>query len=93
MKVDKIVALSTKQDNFKTICMVARVAQKEFVGGLEPGEGEHPDTPPRIDIAWADPQDAVLDPNVELIMIEARNGYYESVRHAMRGLQNWSQYP
>ena len=90
-----IVALSTAQDAFQSVCMIANVVQKNLVGGLEPdlGAGEHKDTPPRIDIAWADPNDAILDPNTELIMIEARNGYYESVRHTLRGLQEWSGYP
>lgn len=74
--------------------MIANIVQRNLVGGLEPdlGAGEHNETPPRIDIAWADPNDAILDPNTKLIMIEARNGYYESVRHTMRGLQEWSGY-
>ena len=89
-----IVALSTQEDQFRSICMVASVAQKDWKGGLEPDldAGEHKDTPPRIDIAWAESEDAILDPSVDLIMIEARNGYYESVRHTMQGLQEWSTY-
>lgn len=75
--------------------MVASVVQKDLVGGLEPdlNAGEHEDTPPRIDIAWANPQDAILDPQTELVIIEARNGYYESIRHTLQGLQEWSSYP
>lgn len=89
-----IVALSTMQDGFQSVCMIAHIVQKTLVGGLEPdlGAGEHKDTPPRIDIAWAETSDVILDPNTELIMIEARNGYYESVRHTMRGLQEWAGY-
>ncbi|SPO07287.1 uncharacterized protein DNG_09981 [Cephalotrichum gorgonifer] len=91
-----IVALSPADDKFQNICLIANVVQRDLVGRLEPdlAAGEHPSTPPRIDIAWADPKhDAILDPDTELVMVEARNGYYESVRHAMRGLQEWSQYP
>lgn len=90
-----VVALSTAEDKFRSICMIASVVQKDLYGGLQPNldAGEHEDTPPRIDIAWANPQDAILDPQVELVMIEPRNGYYESVRHALQGLQKWSSYP
>ena len=83
------MALSTAQDKFQTVCKVAVVTQRVLVGGLEPnvGAGEHPETPPRIDIAWACHGDAVLDPTVKMVMIEAKAGYYESVRHAMLGLR------
>jgi helicase required for RNAi-mediated heterochromatin assembly 1 len=86
------VALSTSRDNFNTICRVATVIQRFVTGGLEPDTkaGEPITTPPRIDIAWADPDDAVLDPAEHMVMIEAKAGYYESVRHTMRGLQLWS---
>lgn len=75
----KIVALST--DNFQTDCRVAVIAQRPFEGGLD-------QNPPLIDITWADPDQAVINPDQSLVMVESRNGYYESVRHALRGLQH-----
>ncbi|KAK3330716.1 P-loop containing nucleoside triphosphate hydrolase protein [Apodospora peruviana] len=76
-----IVALSTREDKFKKICKVATVAQRPYIDGLDQG-------PPLVDLMWADPSDAVFDPNLELIMIESRNGYFEATRHVLVGLQH-----
>lgn len=86
------MALSPVQDCFRTVCRGAVVAQRLLVGGLEPDSkaGEHEHTPPRIDISWAHAGDAVLDPMEEMVMIEAKSGFYEAVRYAMLGLQNSS---
>ncbi|KAJ4385997.1 hypothetical protein N0V93_008888 [Gnomoniopsis smithogilvyi] len=78
----KVVALSA--DFFKTDCRIAVVAQRPFDGGLD-------QNPPIIDIIWADGNQAIVNPEQELVMIEARNGYYEAVRHALRGLQHAAQ--
>ncbi|CAN8099902.1 unnamed protein product [Discula destructiva] len=75
----KIVALST--DYFKTDCRVAVVAQRPIEGGLD-------QNPPVVDIIWANFNEAVVDPDQELVMVESRNGYYEAVRHALKGLQH-----
>jgi helicase required for RNAi-mediated heterochromatin assembly 1 len=84
-----LVALSPTSDNFKTTCFVAVVAARCLKGGLEPDSenGEDANTPPRIEIFWASHKDAFLDPSIDLIMVEAKGGYYEQVRHAMVGLQ------
>jgi len=76
-----LLAISTARDNFKRICKIATVSQRPFEGGLELN-------PPRIDISWARSEDAVFDPQEELVMIESRNGYFESVRHPLVGLQH-----
>ncbi|KAJ4310673.1 hypothetical protein N0V84_010854 [Fusarium piperis] len=85
-----LIALSPSRDNFKTQCYVAVVAARYLVGGLEPNrdDGEDENTPPRIEIFWSNYQDAILDPSVELVMLEAKGGYFETVRHAMLGLQH-----
>jgi helicase required for RNAi-mediated heterochromatin assembly 1 len=75
-----VLAISTKRDNFKTICMTATVAQRPFRGGLD-------QTPPLVDIVWGDINEYVVDPEMELIIIEARSGYFEAVRHTLVGLQ------
>ncbi|KAI0192841.1 P-loop containing nucleoside triphosphate hydrolase protein [Astrocystis sublimbata] len=77
----KLVVLSTAADNFKTICMPAVIADRPIRDGLERN-------PPTIQIFWANLNDAVLDPTTELVMLEARGGYFEAVRHCMVGLQH-----
>nr|RBQ91040.1 hypothetical protein FVER53263_13112 [Fusarium verticillioides] len=89
-----LIALSPKDDNFNTECYVAVVAARYIVGGLEPdlANGEGKDTPPRIEIFWSDCNNAVFDPSVEMVMLEAKGGYFETVRHAMVGLQHAAKF-
>jgi helicase required for RNAi-mediated heterochromatin assembly 1 len=75
-----VLAISTKRDNFKSICWTATVAQRPYRGGLD-------QNPPQIDIVWGDINEYVIDPDMELIMVEARSGYFEAVRHTLVGLQ------
>jgi helicase required for RNAi-mediated heterochromatin assembly 1 len=77
----KIVALSPKSDNFRTICKIATVAQRPYHDGLD-------QDPPLVDLQWARPEDAVFDPSLEMIMVESLHGYFESARHALIGLQH-----
>ncbi|KPM43311.1 Helicase required for RNAi-mediated heterochromatin assembly 1 [Neonectria ditissima] len=85
-----LIALSHRSDNFRTQCFVATVAARYLKGGLEPDPeaGENENTPPRIDIFWENHDDVLLDPSNDLIMIEAKGGYYKAVRYAMVGLQH-----
>ncbi|KAI0162134.1 P-loop containing nucleoside triphosphate hydrolase protein [Xylariaceae sp. FL1272] len=80
LQVGKLVLLSTAQDGFKTICMPAIVADRS-IEGLD-------HNPPTIQLHWADVNEAILDPTLELVMLEARNGYFEGIRHSMLGLQH-----
>jgi helicase required for RNAi-mediated heterochromatin assembly 1 len=75
-----LVAISPKSDNFRTICLVATVAQRPYREGLDKN-------PPEIDIVWADVNQSIIDPDMDLVMVEARVGYYEAVRHTLIGLQ------
>ncbi|KAL2024260.1 hypothetical protein VTK56DRAFT_9416 [Thermocarpiscus australiensis] len=77
----KIVALSTKDDSFRKICKIATIAQRPYRDGLD-------QDPPLVDLQWANPEDAVLDPTLEMVMIESWHGYFESARHALVGLQH-----
>lgn len=79
-----IVALSPNDDNFREVCKIASIAQRRYRGGLD-------QDPPLVDLLWADPRDAVLDPDQEMVMIESRNGYFEAARHALVGLQHAAQ--
>ncbi|RYO79236.1 hypothetical protein DL766_001699 [Monosporascus sp. MC13-8B] len=76
-----LVALSTATDRFRTICMPAVIADHQVRGGLD-------QNPPTIQLFWANVDDAVLDPMIELVMVETRFGYFESTRHTMVGLQH-----
>lgn len=40
---------------------------------------------PRIEIFWLNYDFAVFDPTVEMVMLEAQGGYFETVRHAIVG--------
>ncbi|PYI06160.1 ATP binding protein [Aspergillus sclerotiicarbonarius CBS 121057] len=74
-----IVALSPAGDGFREKCVVATVAARPLEGVRQ-----HPS---EIDIFLARPEDVDLDPHKEWIMVEAKDGYYESLRHTMTALQ------
>ena len=76
-----LVAISTAEDGFKSICMPAIVADHQIKDGLD-------QKPPTIQIFWANTNDAILDPTTELVMLETRSSYFEAVRHCMVGLQH-----
>jgi helicase required for RNAi-mediated heterochromatin assembly 1 len=77
-----LVALSTSADNFATICKPAIVVDRSIRGGLECN-------PPRIQIFWANLEEATIDPNEELVMLESRQSFFESMRHTLVGLQHY----
>jgi helicase required for RNAi-mediated heterochromatin assembly 1 len=82
-----VVALSPVIDNFRTTCLVATIAARTIEGGLVPSGGDPERSGHRIDILWANPTQAIFDPAKELVMVESRCGYFESVRHSLIGLQ------
>ncbi|KAK0105476.1 hypothetical protein ONS96_004862 [Cadophora gregata f. sp. sojae] len=75
-----IVALTPERDMFKTICKVAIVAARAIRGGLD-------QDPPSIDIFWGDIKDMVIDPVEKYVMVESRQGFFESSRHTMVAMQ------
>jgi helicase required for RNAi-mediated heterochromatin assembly 1 len=89
-----LVALSPSSDNFDKQCFVAVVAARYLLGGLEPNPEDYEDenTPPRIEIFWSNCDTAVFDPSVEMVMLEAKGSYFETVRHAMVGLQHAAKF-
>lgn len=74
-----IVALTPADDNFRSICCVAIVAARPLVGLQQ--------DPPVIDLFFGNVDDLEIDPQREWVMVEAKKGYYESHRHALRALQ------
>lgn len=78
-----LVALSPADDVFQSKCVIAVVAARQLDRVKQ--------QPPQIDIFWAQPNDAEFDPQVEWIMVEARNSYYEASRYSMRALQKLSK--
>lgn len=41
-----------------------------------------------VELFWANEHDAVVDPSLELIMLEPKTQYFESIQHTMTGLQH-----
>ncbi|RLL98124.1 hypothetical protein CFD26_105657 [Aspergillus turcosus] len=74
-----VVALSPASDSFRSKCVIAVVAARPLEGVKQ--------EPPEIDIFFSQPEDADFDPHQEWIMVEARTGYYEALRHTMTALQ------
>ncbi|KAK0632933.1 P-loop containing nucleoside triphosphate hydrolase protein, partial [Immersiella caudata] len=79
----KLVALTTKEDGFRKVCKMATIAQRPLRDELD-------QDPPEVDLMWANMDDAVLDPAMELVMVESTHGYFEAARHALAGLQEVS---
>ncbi|KAL3468590.1 P-loop containing nucleoside triphosphate hydrolase protein [Aspergillus heterothallicus] len=78
-----IVALSPAKDAFQTQCVVAIVAARPLDGVKA--------QPPEVDIFFANPADANFDPQLEWMMVQSKEGYYESARHTMAALQKMSR--
>jgi len=74
-----IIALSPANDCFRSECAVGVVAARPVEGVRQ--------QPPEVDIFFARPEQADFDPHREWIMVEAKTGYYESLRHTMMALQ------
>jgi len=79
-----LVALTPKDDYFKTKCILAIVAARPLQN-LESGAA------PEVDILFGDVNDLEIDSQNSYIMIEATQGYYEAYRHTLRALQKQSQ--
>ncbi|ETS84456.1 hypothetical protein PFICI_02481 [Pestalotiopsis fici W106-1] len=75
-----VVAISTATDSFRSLCSTAVVMGRNIEDLAK--------SPPTIDIKWAETEQMVFDPTEELVMIEARSGFYEAVRHTLVGLQH-----
>ncbi|KAL4788637.1 P-loop containing nucleoside triphosphate hydrolase protein [Aspergillus varians] len=78
-----VVALSPADDAFQTKCVIAIIAARPLEGVRL--------TPPEVDVFFANPADADFDPQLEWIMVEAKQGYYEASRHTMTALQKLSR--
>ncbi|RAQ72394.1 DEAD box helicase involved in nonsense mediated decay [Aspergillus flavus] len=83
LRTGTIVALSPSDDSFRNKCVVAVVAARPLNGVKQ--------HPPEIDIYFARSIDADFDPHQEWVMVEARDGYFESMRHTMTALQKMSR--
>ncbi|KAL6238040.1 hypothetical protein BDW75DRAFT_228225 [Aspergillus navahoensis] len=77
-----VVALSPADDAFRTRCVIATIAARPLKGVKL--------LPPEVDIFFANPSDADFDPQLEWVMVEAKQGYYEASRHVMTALQKLS---
>ena len=78
-----IVALTTKEDQFHNVCVVAVIAARPLAG-LE-------QNPPELDVFFAAPDEIEIDPQQEWIMVECRNGFFEAYRHTLNNLQRMTK--
>ncbi|KAF9891202.1 hypothetical protein FE257_004766 [Aspergillus nanangensis] len=78
-----VIALSPADDVFQRKCIVAIVAARPLAGVQQ--------QPPEIDIYFARPEETEFDPQQEWIMVEAKTGYYEALRHTMTALQKMNR--
>lgn len=79
-----LVALTPKDDNFRTKCILATVAARPLTN-LES------EVAPEVDLFFGDTDDLEVDSQNSYIMIEATQGYYEAYRHTLKALQKQSQ--
>ncbi|KAL4904489.1 hypothetical protein BDW74DRAFT_168154 [Aspergillus multicolor] len=77
-----VVALSPADNAFQTQCVIAVIAARPLDGVKL--------LPPEVDVFFANPLDADFDPQLEWVMVEAKQGYYEASRHVMTALQKMS---
>ncbi|KAK1255686.1 hypothetical protein MKX07_007945 [Trichoderma sp. CBMAI-0711] len=89
-----LVVLSPRWDYFRSKCIVATVATRSFNGRAVPivEEGDNPFDLPRVELFFANTSEIVIDPIEEFVMLEAKVGYFENVRHTMLGLQHAAMY-
>ncbi|PTB70222.1 hypothetical protein BBK36DRAFT_1173567 [Trichoderma citrinoviride] len=89
-----LVALSPSWDYFRSKCIVATIATRSFNGRAVPvvEDGDNPWHPPRVELFFANTSETLIDPIEEFVMLEAKVGYFENVRHTMLGLQHAAMY-
>ncbi|KAI4189557.1 MAG: hypothetical protein LQ348_003777 [Seirophora lacunosa] len=80
-----LIALSTAQDMFKTVCKVGVVAARPLSGVQL--------NPPEIDIFFGSPDEIEIDPQQEWVMVESSIGYFEAYRHTLLSLQKIAAEP
>ena len=82
LKTGTIVALTPEKDRFRSVCIVAVVASRPVSSVEVP-----PPAKPAIHLYFADIAQIEIEPQVEYIMVEGSNGYWESSRHVLKALQ------
>ncbi|KAL7816009.1 P-loop containing nucleoside triphosphate hydrolase protein [Trichoderma aethiopicum] len=89
-----LVVLSPRWDYFRTKCIVATIATRSFNGRAVPDveDGDSPFELPRVELFFANINETLIDPIEDFVMLEAKTGYFENVRHTMLGLQHAAMY-
>ena len=82
LRTGGLVALSPAKNSFRGVCIIATVVARP----PRELEVEFPQKPSVfLDISNVD--DADFDPQLEWVMVEAENGYWEGYRHALKAMQ------
>lgn len=89
-----LVVMSPRWDYFRTKCIVATIATRSFNGRAVPDveDGDSPFDLPRVELFFANISETLIDPIEDFVMLEAKTGYFENVRHTMLGLQHAAMY-
>ncbi len=74
------MAVSTVKDAFRTVCKIATVAS-------QPRQSTSDRPVLEVELFWATSDQAIFDPTEELVLLESRTGYFESIRYSLVGLQ------
>ncbi|KAF1816725.1 hypothetical protein P152DRAFT_470711 [Eremomyces bilateralis CBS 781.70] len=74
-----LVVLSPRDDCFRTTCLVATIAARPLSGVQQ--------NPPEVDLFFARSEDLILDPDIEYVMLEERQSYFEAAKHTLVALQ------
>ncbi|KAK8155724.1 P-loop containing nucleoside triphosphate hydrolase protein [Phyllosticta citrichinensis] len=80
-----LVALTTEDDKFQSICKMATIAAR-------PQEGLELN-PPQVELFFARPEDVEIDPGTSFWMVEERSSFLEASRHTLRALQKLMREP
>ena len=86
LKSGTLVALTPAEDNFRTKCVVAVVASRPLSSVVVERHEK-----PAIHLYFGDPSQIEIDPQVQWLMVEGSNGYWEAARHVLKALQSLTQ--
>ncbi|KAK7712999.1 hypothetical protein SLS57_007560 [Botryosphaeria dothidea] len=80
-----LLALTPEDDCFQSKCVMAVVAARPLSNLVQ--------DPPEIDIFFARPEEAEVDPGQSWLMVEERSSFFEGTRHTLRALQKLMREP
>ncbi|KAK8239489.1 P-loop containing nucleoside triphosphate hydrolase protein [Phyllosticta capitalensis] len=80
-----LVALTTEDDCFRTMCTMATIASRTTL--------DLDQNPPRIELFFARAEELEIDPSMTFLMVEERSSFLEASRYTLRSLQKLMREP